>query len=74
MLFQGSPLWIFLEIFQYFSKSGNFGIFSILRPLNDILLVSYDFLESIKVLKWKVKIFFSKGPPFGYFQKIQKVL
>ena len=53
---------------------GCVGIFSILRPLNDILLVSYDFLESIKVLKWKVKNFFSKGPPFGYFQKIQKVL
>ena len=50
---QGS-LWIVLELSSIFFQ--NFlGIFSILRPLNNILLVSYDFLEFLRVLKQKVK-------------------
>jgi len=51
----------------------HFGVFNILKPQNDIPIVSYDLKDENNALKRKLKKYFSKGPPFGYFQKNTKV-
>ena len=66
------PLHIFQK-FKNFWKLAHFGVFNILKPQNDIPIVSYDLKDENNALKRKLKKYFSKGPPFGYFQKNTKV-
>ena len=47
----------------------DYGVFNILTPSNDILIVSYDLPEWNKVLK-KKSIFFFQGSPLCIFLKI----
>ena len=56
-----------------FWKLSYFGFFNILKPQNDIPMISYDTSDENNAVKRKLKNIFSKGPPFGYFHKITKV-
>ena len=51
-----------------------FGVFNLQEPQNDITIVSYKLSEKNNALKRKLKIYFSKGPPFAYFQKITNMV
>ena len=65
-----------MDIFQFFKKFWKlayFGVFNLQEPQNDITIVSYKLSEKNNALKRKLKIYFSKGRPFAYFQKITKV-
>ena len=51
----------------------DYGVFNILTPLNDILIVSYDLPEWNKVLRKKSKKKFFQGSPLCIFLKILKI-
>ena len=51
----------------------DYGVFNILTPLNDILIVSYDLPEWNKVLRKKSKKIFFQGSPLCIFLKILKI-
>ena len=51
----------------------DYGVFNILTPSNDILIVSYDLPEWNKVLRKKSKKIFFQGSPLCIFLKILKI-
>ena len=66
-----------MGIFQFLKKIWKlayFGVFNLQEPQNDITVVSYKLSEKNNALKRKLKIYFSKGPPFAYFQKITNMV
>ena len=62
-----------MHIFQKFKnfwKLAHFGVFNILKPQNDIPIVSYDLKDENNALKRKLKKYFSKGIGYWVFSEI----